>query len=625
MDLSPQETIGLIRPEVDIHTLGISTVGKLLQECGYQVISADAKIAQLVANIDDKNNFKKFEDWLKRNKVTRLGFSYRLDPKDAFRSFSRVYELLQRNMLLREDGGPIAGIYFAGLPAACEKVIVAYKNAVAVFKGDETPLETLQRMGVPLKQIPGAIIQGSKYDESRLQFGKAIIDTAAYKQVKPREQLQYSNFGTFEDSLPERVACNSKQTPHIPLMRAHIGPYSEDSKAAKKEFNKWLHELADAGFLDIVSVGSSQLSQSAFGTDWKGRPNGGGVPVNSEQDLKDIWKASRPMLVRIYSGTKNIPELARIYDRTLNIAWYALSFWWFNQIDGRGPYSVKKNLEQHLETLKVIAELKRPFEPNVPHHFAFRGADDYTYVLSAYLAAKTAKKLGIKYFVLQIMLNTPKATWGIQDLAKARAALSLVRELEDDDFKVYLQPRAGLDYFSPDFEKAKAQLAAVTALMDDIEPENQKSPDIIHVVSYCEGIELATPKYVNESIQIVIETLKEYRALKASGAMDGMIHSSEVDVRTHDLHTQVKEIVALIEKHIENPYTPEGLYQIFKIGIFATPYLWEGREEFKAATQWKTSLIDGSIKVVDENGQPIEPVKRVKAIFDNLKESSKGE
>ena len=114
------------------------------------------------------------------------------------------------------------------------------------------------------------------------------------------------------------------------------------------------------------------------------------------------------MLLRTYSGTKNVPELARIHEESINIAWHALSFWWFNQLDGRGPNSVKQNLEEHIETLKYIAETNKPFEPNIPHHFAFRGSDDLTYVLSAVLAARTAKKYGIRTFVLQVMLNTPR-------------------------------------------------------------------------------------------------------------------------------------------------------------------------------------------------------------------------
>ena len=62
---------------------------------------------------------------------------------------------------------------------------------------------------------------------------------------------------------------------------------------------------------------------------------------------------------------------------------------------------------------------------------------------------------------------------GRQDLAESGAMIKLVRGLEDNQFSVLLQPRAGLDYFKTDLHEAKIQLAAVTALMDDIDPHNE--------------------------------------------------------------------------------------------------------------------------------------------------------
>lgn len=321
------------------------------------------------------------------------------------------------------------------------------------------------------------------------------------------------------------------------------------------------------------------------------------------------------MLVRTYAGTRNIPKLAAIYEDTINIAWHALSFWWFNQIDGRGPYGVKENLEQHIETLRYIAATGKPFEPNIPHHFSFRGGDDTSYVLSTYLAAITAKKMGVRYFVLQVMLNTPKYTWGVQDLAKARALLGLIRELEDGSFRVFLQPRAGLDYFSPNLDKAKVQLAAVTAMMDDIEPTKTQSPDIIHVVSYSEAVKLATPEIINESIQITLTALNEYRRQKILGKLDDMKNNIEIEERTSELITEVKAIRKLIEKHITNPYSATGLYDIFQKGIMPVPYLWECRDEFKDAVKWNTAIIAGSVKVVDERGLPLKPSIRVAEIL----------
>ena len=616
-EVTPNEIFGLIRPEVDVHTLGVSVVGKLIEDCGYKVYYGNYDIAHSLAKISEIDNISLLISWIRTNRITRLGFSYRLDPKDAQRGFGRVFHLLKENGMFIENGGTIHQIYFAGLPEACSIVQLEYNNQVPVFIGDETPIETLTKLGVPLNKAPESISKGSKYDDDRLSFAQKLIKKGDYQFELPPNRTTYPNFGTFQESIIARIKHNRSQG-NIPLMRAHVGPYNPNYKEALKEFKSWLKTLGETKYLDIVSIGSSQLSQSDFGKEWGDKPNGGGVPINSEQDLHEIWNVSRPMLIRTYAGTSNIHYLADVYEKTINIAWHALSFWWFNQIDGRGPYTVKQNLQQHFDTLKVIAKTSKPFEPNIPHHFSFRGADDYSYVLSAYLAAITAKRQGIRYLILQTMLNTPKYTWGIQDLAKARALLLLVRELEDNSFTVFLQPRAGLDYFSPDFDKAKVQLASVTAMMDDIEPDNPNSPDIIHVVSYCEASALASPEYINESIQITINALNEYRKQKKSGLMNDMKSHSEVIYRTNDLYHEVKNITKLIDQNIAQPYTPEGLYTIFKKGIMLVPYLWEGREEFKDAVQWNTNLVDGGVKVIDSFGTPINPSDRVRQIFLNL-------
>lgn len=277
--------------------------------------------------------------------------------------------------------------------------------------------------------------------------------------------------------------------------------------------------------------------------------NGGGVLINSEQEYRDVAIGANHMLVRTYAGTKNIPQLAAIHERALNISWHALSFWWFCEIDGRGKNTVLENLREHFETIRYAAQTQKPVEPNVPHHFAFRGTDDITYIISGYLTAKSIKRIGVNHLILQNMLNTPKYTWGIEDLAKGRAMLKLVRELEDKNFSVSLQTRAGLDYFSPDIEKAKVQLAAVTALMDDLEPDNPNSPEIIHVVSYSEAVRLATPDVIKESIQITLSSLQEYRRLRKTNRVGNMTYDRDVLYRTNDLYEEAKEAIDFLEFH----------------------------------------------------------------------------
>ncbi len=378
--------------------------------------------------------------------------------------------------------------------------------------------------------------------------------------------------------------------------------------------------MANTRYLDILSIGTSQLTQSNFGEDWGDRPNGGGVPINLPEEYRMIWEASRPLLLRTYAGTKGIPELARMHEETMNICWHALSLWWFNKLDERGPYDLLANLRQHIETLRYIAKTNKPFEPNVPHHFSFRGADDVTYVVSAYLSAKLAKLMGIKTLILQNMLNTPRYTWGIQDLAKSRAMLALVKGLEDPGFRVLLQPRAGLDYFKPDLNEAKMQLAAVTALMDDIDPHNEVSPPIIHVVSYSEASHLATPDVINESIKITQFSLKRYRELRNSGKIADMGTNAEVHQRMVELIESAKTIISAIEGSIDDPYTAEGFYKIFAAGFLPVPYLWGEVDEFKHAKSWKTKPIKGATKVVDASQKPVNSEKVAECARAHLEE-----
>lgn len=612
--LLENEVFGLVKTNIDVHTLGITTLSHLLRDCGYGCFISSAEISIAVEQVQKLNNFSLLQKWILEHHITRIGFSYRLDPQEACDYFCRLFYELQTHNLFVENGGSLRGIFFAGLPDACNLVRKELGERVLVFPGDETPIESLQKLGVPESKYPQDLKQTSEYDDMRWDFAKKLIESESYKVVTPADHLGYADAGKKNDSFVKRLHyCNERHS--LPLIRAHVGPYNPNRLEAIKEFLSWEKELANSRLLDVLSIGSSQLTQSNFGEDWSSLPNGGGVPVNSEQEYKMIKEAASPMLVRTYAGTKDVPEMAEMHERCLNICWHALSFWWFCEIDGRGNNTVLENLREHIRAIKYIAKTGKPLEPNVPHHFAFRGADDITYIISAYLAAKTAKLLGIKDLILQNMLNTPKYTIGIQDLAKGRTMLKLVRELEDSNFSVHLQLRAGLDYFSPDLEKAKVQLAAVTALMDDIEPENENSPEIIHVVSYCEAVRLATPPVIKESIQITMAVLKHYRELRKCGRIENMAYNKELEERCDNLYREAKDAILLLEKAIPNLYTAEGLYKVFEEGFFPVPYMLDPHNKYPKATQWSTAIKNGGIRVVDEKGNIVRTITRYKKIL----------
>lgn len=518
MSISKNETFGMMKTLLDAHTMGVRAASALLRDCGYKVVISSKAVEDALDKITVESYQKIIVDWIKANHITCLGVSYRLDPLNAVDILGRLVTLLKKERLYASEGAQIRHIHFAGLRPACEMIDKEYNGKIRTFRGGESAEETLLIMGVPESEIPSYITNGCKYDNELLKFGESIIAKGEYADFKPLEKVMYPEFGTLKDRLEYRLD-NNFVGGFQPLIRAHSGPFSGEltRQQCLNEYYEWCKDLASAGYLDVLSIGSSQLSQSNFGENWDGKPNGGGVPVNREQEYRNIWEAANPMLVRTYSGTKNVAAMADVYERTINIAWHALSLWWFDELDGRGPNTLYDNLKEHIETMRLVAAMGKPVETNVPHHFAFRGCDDVTYIVTGILAARMAKKCGVKNFVLQNMLNTPRSTWGVQDLAKSRAMLHIAKELEDDNFRIILQSRAGLDYFKPDLEAAKIQLASVTAMMDDIDPDNDHSPDIIHVVSYCEALYLATPDIINDSIKITRTALKEYRRLKKLG------------------------------------------------------------------------------------------------------------
>jgi len=608
---------GLMKSALDAHTLGLSHIAQLLQECGCRVVVGNSEISEAVDKISERCFFEKIKSWLIIQGISHLGFSYRLDPGQAVEIFGRLIAYVDADTQLSPlKHGLIRSIYFAGLPESCRLVEKHFGERVKTFRGDESVLESLKGLGIPDGLIPSAIVEDSVYDDIRLSFGKRLIEEERQFHINPHPRLDYKHYGTSKDHLMKRLD-SSRQAGQLPLMRVHAGPYLKDREEALVLFSEWLRKLSGAGYLDIVSIGSSQLSQERFGEEWNDLPNGGGVPINNPFELRTIQEDASPMLVRTYSATNNIPHVARILEENLNMAWHALSLWWFNKLDGRGPLSLQEGLRQHLETMQFIAATGKPYEPNTPHHFAFRGGDDVAYIVSGYLAAKTAKHFGISSLILQNMMNTPRPTWGVRDLAKSRAFLKLVRGLEDKAFQVIHQPRAGLDYFSPDENKAKSQLAAVTALMADVEPDKEDTPEIIHVVSYSEALFLATPEVINESIQITRAVLEEYPAYRKKNDIHDIILNKDLKTETEDLYQDASQMIKDIERTTPDLYSSEGLFSIFRRGYLPVPYLWEERERFLQAIDWETKIIHGGVYVVDAAGKKIPMQKRLEKIKRN--------
>ena len=616
--LSNTDVVGIVKPALDVHTLGILSFVQILRDAGIRTELANDEVNKEIDRLPcEEPHLDNLARWIRMAHIDVLGFSYRLDPTRGVEIFRQLVDYLQQTGLLARNGGQIVALWFAALPSACAQVVERVPFVDATFQGDESYQEIFKKTGLPAHLMPTQTNAELAYDNARFELGSEIIRNRAYIGVKPVDRSQSPGFGKWGERLLDRVDYG---TTHRlpPLMRAHLGPYAENRKEAVQLFLEWTRQLARGGLLDVLSIGSSQLTQSHFGEDWSGLANGGGVPINSAEEYRSVWQAARPLLVRTYAGTNHVPRMAKMHEESLDICWHALSFWWFSELDNRGPNSVRQNLVEHFEALRHIAASGKPLEPNVPHQFAFRGCDDVGYIVSGYVAAKSAKLSGIHTLVLQTMLNTPKYTWGIQDIAKARALRILARELEGPDFTVILQPRGGLDYFSSDMETARAQLAAVTMLMDDIEPDSLESPQIIHVVSYSEGFGLADPTVVEESVQITRYALSEYRRLKLKGDMPQYGKAAIVENRTKELLHEARQVIRFLESSIPNTYSPAGFYAMLKAGVFPLPWLSACKDEFSSAVSQPVQFLHGGVQTVDEHGQPVTVSQRLLGLAQNL-------
>ena len=612
--ISPNDTFGFLKTNLDVHTLGIINASGFLRDCGIRVVMPSPEIEACVEHIKDEENQKKVCEWISKSNIDHIGFSFRLDPLEGERIFIEFYRFLRSNSLLKEQGGRIRKIAFSGLRETCMKIKEVFGDRIITFEGEETPEEFLIQIGVSIEALPKSLKSNTHYDEKRLSLANDWYKSGGYEGEKAPAHGGYPEFGTMKDTIEKRLDFIKKSL-STPVIRAHIGPYDDNRQAALQLYSEWVKELAKSGYLDVLSIGSSQLTQSHFEKDWTGLINGGGVPIRTREEYFRVLLDAKPMLVRSYAGTDRLEFMARIHEEYLNIAWHALSFWWFNRLDGRGPLTLEESLQQTFDAMEYIASTKKALEANVSHHFAFRGCDDLTYVVSAYLTAKAARKCGIKTFILQNMLNTPNLTWGINDIAKARALLVLTRSLEKPNFEIVYETRAGLSYFSPDLEKAKRQLMAVTMLMDDVEPSNSLSPEIIHVVGYSEAQYLATPSVVNDSIKMTLFALRKYRDFKTKETLLTEEENQFIINRTAQLVGEAKEYIETIESNIANTYSAQGFYQIFLQGYLPAPQLWAERDTFHKATQWDVKYLNGGFYVVDNEGKPMRIDERINRIL----------
>ena len=415
---------------------------------------------------------------------------------------------------------------------------------------------------------------------------------------------------TKADDYPQDLISRIWSKYPYPVLRHHIGLPSIEATV------RAIEKVAESKVLDVISVAPDQNAQEHFFEQDKmdRRLDGaGGVPLRRREDFEALYAASRrgnyPIL-RCYSGTKNLIPFAQLLNETIKNAWCAVPLFWYSVLDRRGPRPVEEAIRENQQVMKWHGERNIPVEVNESHHWSLRDAHDTIGVVTAYLAAYNAKKMGVKDYVAQYMFNVPPSISPAMDLAKMLAKIELIESLQDENFTVYRQARAGIASLPADLDQAKGQLAASCQLSMAIKPH------IYHVVGYCEAHHAATAEDVIESCKIVRGVIRNVML----GAVD-ITQDPKVQERKNQLIEEAQITLAAIKslgQTKDDPLTdPATLAKAVRLGILDAPHL-RGNEA--ACGTLVTRLVNGALYAYDEKERRILSEKeRIDRIFNKNK------
>lgn len=409
-----------------------------------------------------------------------------------------------------------------------------------------------------------------------------IIDSIRYL----RGETSVGSKAIYADNLIDRV----RQSYPYPLLRHHYGEPKLDITIEGVE------KIAEAGVLDIISIGPDQNAQQYFFDQKKMKKEfdgAGGVPLRSRADLKKLRTAAQRgnyPLLRCYSGTENVFDYAKMLVKDIDNAWAAIPLSWYNELDGRGTRSIEKSISEAQRLMHWHAERKIPVEVNEPHQWALRDAHDVISVATAYIGALNAKKAGVENYIAQYMFNVPNGLTFSMDLARILAMKELVESLEDASFKIYRETRAGLPLFNSDADIAKGQLATSTFLQMVIKPH------IVHVVGFCEADHAASADDVIASCKIVKGVIRHTLGDEYSIEKDERIQK-----RKNELIREVQYLLHFIcnkYRDVHSPLTDAGvLAECIRLGIIDAVHI---AKNDKFQGNLYTKIIDGRCVAFDK-------------------------
>ncbi len=489
----------------------------------------------------------------RREQAELVGVSYRLTPETGERLLGEFAEAADA---LRTSGMRFA---FGGTPPVAEAA-ARLGFFERVFDGTQPPEEVLS------------------YLKGQISPQASAID--------------------YPQTLLERIAWKSP----FPLIRHHFGlPTLEASL-------KGVEQISMAKVLDVISLGIDQDAQENFFHPERQDPRrtgAGGVPVRTRDDYRALLDASRRgnyPLMRTYSGTDDFIRLAEMYLETIHNAWCAIPLFWFNQMDGRGPWDLEGSIREHQQVMAWYGERGVPVELNEPHHWGMRDAPDVVFVVSAYLSAYNARAFGVTDYIAQLMFNSPPGTSDAMDLAKMLAVLQLIEPLAGPSFHIWKQTRTGLLSYPVDQAAARAHLAA------SIYVQMALRPHIIHVVGYTEALHAATAEDVIEACQMARRVVEN-----ALGGASDLTADPAVQARTRQLVSEAQVTLQAIRDlslaAAPDPLTDSSiLARAIQLGILDAPQL---KNNLFALGQICTRLVNGACLAVDKDGKLLTETERL--------------
>ena len=200
---------------------------------------------------------------IKSIKPQFLGISYRLSPEIGIDLFRRLMSELSKHGLVGKKCSGELRLGFAGLPktiSAFSEISRSFESPVFLFSQTRTAMENVQ-MVLDFLSVKGT--RGQKvWEELRQELeppGIKELDAIAEYVVKSdyhKEAPLVAPSQRGQDSLRIRALESS-----FPLIRSHFGIPS----ASIQPTIDGIIKLAEAGAVDEVSLGSSDLSQRYYG------------------------------------------------------------------------------------------------------------------------------------------------------------------------------------------------------------------------------------------------------------------------------------------------------------------------------------------------------------------------